>query len=169
MGMIMGANDFHMEGGGSRVNNEQGEGKGKDSLTPTRHGSRSLQMSVRNASRARPLCPRQTTRSSLSVALSRCQVTVLSVGAAQTIFARWFWRATHSLKPMAAGAKLIQRHLPNVLTYLQHRLTNAGLEAVNATIQWVKQTARGFWNVEHFKMAIYIHCGGVGLYPHESR
>ena len=44
-------------------------------------------------------------------------------GAARTFFARWFWRATHSrLKPMAAVAKLIQRHLPNLLTYLRHRL-----------------------------------------------
>ena len=92
------------------------------------------------------------------------------LGAAQTFFARWFWRATHSrLKPMAAVAKLIQRHLPNVLTYLRHRLTNAGLEAVNATIQWVKKTARGFRNVEHFKTAIYFHCGGLDLYPHETR
>lgn len=92
------------------------------------------------------------------------------LGAAQTFFARWFWHATHSrLKPMAAVAKLIQRHLPNVLTYLQHRLTNAGLEAVNATIQWVKKTARGFRNVEHFKTAIYFHCGGLDLYPHETR
>jgi transposase len=91
-------------------------------------------------------------------------------GAAQTFFARWFWWATHSrLKPMAAVAKLIQRHLQNVLTYLRHRLTNAGLEAVNATIQWVKKTARGFRNVEHFKTAIYFHCGGLDLYPHESR
>ena len=91
-------------------------------------------------------------------------------GAAQTFFARWFWRATHSrLQPMAEVAKLIQRHLPNVLTYLRHRLTNAGLEAVNATIQWVKRTARGFRNVEHFKTAIYFHCGGLDLYPHESR
>ncbi len=91
-------------------------------------------------------------------------------GAAQTFFARWFWRATHSrLTPMAAVAKLIQRHLPNVLTYLRHRLTNAGLEAVNATIQWVKKTARGFRNVEHFKTAIYFHCGGLDLYPHETR
>jgi transposase len=91
-------------------------------------------------------------------------------GAAQRFFARWFWRATHSrLKPMAKVAKLIQRHLPNVLTYLRHRLTNAGLEAVNATIQWVKKTARGFRNVEHFKTAIYFHCGGLDLYPHETR
>jgi len=92
------------------------------------------------------------------------------VGAAQRFFRRWFWRATHSrLGPMARVAWLIRRHLPNVLTYLRHRITNAGLEAVNATIQWVKKTARGFRNVEHFKTAIYFHCGGLDLYPHESR
>jgi transposase len=92
------------------------------------------------------------------------------LGAARTFFTRWFWRATHSrLKPMAAVAKLIQRHLPNLLTYLRHRLTNAGLEGVNAVIQWGKKTARGFRNAEHFKTAIYFHCGGLDLYPHESR
>ncbi|RMH35496.1 MAG: hypothetical protein D6690_08710 [Nitrospirae bacterium] len=59
-----------------------------------------------------------------------------SPGAARTVFASWFWRAPHSrLRPMAAVAHLIRRHLPNVLTYLTHRVTNAGLEAVNATIQ----------------------------------
>jgi len=91
-------------------------------------------------------------------------------GAAQKFFARWFWRATHSrLRPMAEVAKLIQRHLPNVLTYLRHGITNAGLEAVNATIQWVKKTARGFRNVEHFKTAIYFHCGGLDLYPTHTK
>lgn len=92
------------------------------------------------------------------------------LGAARRFFARWFWRATHSrLRPMAEVAKLIRRHLPNVLTYLRHGITNAGLEAINATIQWVKKTARGFRNPEHFKTAIYFHCGGLDLYPHESR
>jgi len=91
-------------------------------------------------------------------------------GAAQTFFTRWYWRATHSrLKPMAAVAKLIRRHLPNLLTYLRHHLTNAGLEGINAVIQWVKKTARGFRNAQHFKSAIYFHCGGLDLYPHESR
>ncbi|NGZ09150.1 MAG: hypothetical protein CV088_07140, partial [Nitrospira sp. LK70] len=42
----------------------------------------------------------------------------------------------------------------------------AGVEAINSTIQWVKKTARGFRNVEHFKTAIYFHCGGLDLYPH---
>ncbi|MDR7486623.1 MAG: transposase, partial [Armatimonadota bacterium] len=91
-------------------------------------------------------------------------------GAAQRFFARWFWRATHSrLQPVAEVAKLIRRHLPNILTYLRHRITNAGLEAVNAMIQWVKRTARGFRNAENCKTAIYFHCGGLNLYPHESR
>lgn len=66
---------------------------------------------------------------------------------------------------MAAVAKRIRRHLPNVLTYLQHRVTNAGPEAINVTIQWVKKMARRFRNVEHFKTAIYFHCGGLDLYP----
>ncbi len=91
-------------------------------------------------------------------------------GAARTFFTRWYWRATHSrLTPMAAVAKLIQRHLPNLLTYLRHHLTNAGLEGINAVIQGIKKTARGFRNAEHFKTAIYFHCGGLDLYPHESR
>jgi transposase len=64
---------------------------------------------------------------------------------------------------------MIQRHLPNVLTCLRHRVTNAGLEAVNSVIQTVKRTARGFRNREHFKTAIYLHCGGLDLYPHENR
>ncbi|MGA9523581.1 MAG: ISL3 family transposase [Myxococcaceae bacterium] len=91
-------------------------------------------------------------------------------GAAETFTARWYWRATHSrLKPMAGVAKLIKRHLPNLLTYLTHKITNAGLEAVNSVIQGVKKTARGFRNPEHFKIAIYFRCGGLDLYPHESR
>jgi len=82
----------------------------------------------------------------------------------------WRAQATHSrLRPMAEVAKLIRRHLPNILTYLRYGITNAGLEAVNAVIQWVKKTARGFRNPEHFKIAIYFHCGGLDLYPHESR
>src|SRR5690606_27212905 len=91
-------------------------------------------------------------------------------GAAQKFFARWFWRATHSrLAPMAEVAKLIQRHFSNVLTYLQQGITSAGLEAVNARIQWGKKTARGFRNVEDFKTAIYLRCGGLDLYPTHTK
>jgi transposase len=57
-------------------------------------------------------------------------------GAAQKVFTRWFWAATHSsLQPIAKVAWLIRTHFSNILTCLMHHLTNAGLEAVNATIQ----------------------------------
>jgi len=34
--------------------------------------------------------------------------------------------------------------------YLHHRIANAGSEAINAKIQWVKYTARDFRNKQHF-------------------
>jgi transposase len=47
---------------------------------------------------------------------------------------------------MAEATKLIRRHVPNVLTYLQHGITNADLEAVNALIQCATETAQAFRN-----------------------
>lgn len=66
---------------------------------------------------------------------------------------------------MAPVAWWLRRQWPNVLTYRRHRLTSVGLEAVNATIQRVKQTARSFRNAEHFTPAIAFHCGGW-ISPH---
>ncbi len=58
-----------------------------------------------------------------------------------------------------------KRRLPNILTYARHRLTNAVAEGLNSKIQQVKKKAYGFRNTEHFKTAIYFHCGGLDLYP----
>jgi transposase len=79
---------------------------------------------------------------------------------------RWYYWATHSrLQPMIAAAKLIARHLPNVLTYFKHRITNAVAEGLNSKIATVQKRACGFRNRDHFKIAIYFHCGGLDLYP----
>ncbi|MGH2403175.1 MAG: ISL3 family transposase [bacterium] len=89
------------------------------------------------------------------------------VGAARRFFRRWYFWATHSrLQPMIEKARLLKTHLDNVLTYLRHRITNATAEGLNAKIQWIKYTARGFRNRENFKIAIYFHCGALDLYPH---
>ena len=55
--------------------------------------------------------------------------------------------------------------LQTSLTYLRHRVTNATSESLNAKIQWVKYTARGFRNKQNFVNAIYFHCGGLNLAP----
>jgi transposase len=78
----------------------------------------------------------------------------------------WYFWATHSrLQPVIEAARLIQRHLPNVMTYFTHRITNAVSEGLNSKIQTIKKRAYGFRNREHFKTAIYFHCGGLNLYP----
>jgi transposase len=87
-------------------------------------------------------------------------------GSARKHFAWWYRWATHSrLKPMVQKARMLKTRLANVLTYLKHRITNATSESLNAKIQWVKYTARGFRNFQNFVTAIYFHCGGLDLAP----
>jgi transposase len=56
--------------------------------------------------------------------------------------------------------KLIQPHLPNLLTYLRHRLTNAGTRGPQRHHPRDQEDGPRFRNAEHFKTAIYFHCGG---------
>jgi len=90
-----------------------------------------------------------------------------SAGAARRLFRQWYFWATHSrLTPMIEKARMLKTHLANILSYLVHRITNAVSEGLNAKIQWITYTARGFRNRKHFRAAIYFHCGGLDLYPH---
>jgi len=85
---------------------------------------------------------------------------------AKGYFQRWYFWATHSrLDPIIKAAKTLKRHLPNIMTYFKHRITNAVAEGLNSKIQMVKEMACGFRNREHYKLAIYFHCGGLDLYP----
>jgi len=53
----------------------------------------------------------------------------------------------------------------NSMTFFNHRITNAVSEALNSTIQTIKKKACGFRNREHFRIAVYFHCGGLNLLP----
>lgn len=80
---------------------------------------------------------------------------------------RWWhnWATRSRLKPMIEAAGMLRRRFENIITYLHHRITNAGSESLNSKIQWVKYTARGFRNKQNFINAIYFHCGGLELAP----
>ncbi len=81
---------------------------------------------------------------------------------AEAFFRRWYFWATHSrLNPVIAAAKTLSCHLPNILTYFKHRISNATAEGLNSKIQMVKEMACGFRNREHYKTAIYFHCGSA--------
>ena len=85
---------------------------------------------------------------------------------ARRFWQRWYFWATHSrLQPMIDAAKMIARHLPNVLTYFTHRISNAMAEGLNSKIATIQKRACGYRNAEHFKIAGYFHCGGLNLWP----
>jgi transposase len=80
---------------------------------------------------------------------------------------KWWhgWSVRSRLQPMIKVAGMLKRRFENIITYLQHRITNAASESINAKIQWVKYTARGFRNKRNFVSAIYFHAGGLDLDP----
>jgi len=85
---------------------------------------------------------------------------------AENYFKAWYFWATHSrLEPMIEAAKTLKRHIANIMTYFKHRITNATSEGINSKIQTIKLMACGYRNREHYKTAIYFHCGGLDLYP----
>jgi transposase len=89
-----------------------------------------------------------------------------SLAWAKRLWKHWYFWASHSrLAPMIEVAHLIKRHLPNVLTYFQHRITNAVAEGLNSKIATIQKRACGFRNRDNFKTAVYFHCGGLDLYP----
>lgn len=85
---------------------------------------------------------------------------------ARKFFDRWYgWACRSRLAPMKKVAKTLKGRLSNLLTYCRMPVTNAVSESLNAKIQWIKYTARGFRSREGFKTAILFHCGGLDLYP----
>jgi transposase len=89
-----------------------------------------------------------------------------SRGWALRAWERWYrWAIRSRLEPVKKVARMVQRHLEGILTAVVKGITNARAESVNAKIQWLKYTARGFRNRDRFRNAIYFHLGGLDLYP----
>ncbi len=86
-------------------------------------------------------------------------------GPAKKFFNRWYFWATHSrLAPIVNAAKTLKHHLPGLLAYTRHRITNATAEGTNGKIQLLKANARGYRNFAQYRNAIPFHCGGLDLY-----
>lgn len=86
--------------------------------------------------------------------------------AAARFFRQWYgWARRSQLEPIKRVAATLQRHLPGVLRYCRHRITNGVAEGLNSKIMTIKRKACGFRNAQHFTTAIYFHCGGLDLYP----
>ena len=87
-------------------------------------------------------------------------------GWARRFFKDWFgWVSRSRLKPLIAVAKMLKRHLENLLPYLKHHITNAVTEGLNSKIQSLKSAARGFRNFKNYRTRILFFCGKFDLYP----
>lgn len=87
-------------------------------------------------------------------------------GAARRFFKDWFgWVSRSRLKPLIKVARMIKRHLENILTYLRHPITNAVTEGLNSKVQMIKSNARGFRSFENYRTRILFFCGKLDLHP----
>ena len=85
---------------------------------------------------------------------------------AEKYFKKWYgWAIRSQLGPVKEVARMCKNHLPNILTFFVHRLTNGPIEGLNNKIQGLIKKAYGYRNKERFKTDIFFHLGGLDLYP----
>jgi len=90
-------------------------------------------------------------------------------GNARKFFTKWYgWASRSRLKPVIKVAKMLKRHLENILTYFRHPITNAVTEGLNSRIQTLKSNARGFRAFENYRTRILFYCGKLDLMPAAS-
>jgi transposase len=81
----------------------------------------------------------------------------VSVSSFEYLLKKWYFWATHSrLEPIKEAAYTIKRHWDGVVNWKKSQINNGILEGLNSIIQAAKSRARGFRNVEYFKIMAYI-------------
>jgi len=79
-----------------------------------------------------------------------------------------FWEkevANSGIEEMKKVARMLRKHLDNILTYFDSYLTNAFSEGINSKIQAIKANARGFRNFLNYRTRILFFCGKLSLAP----
>jgi transposase len=85
---------------------------------------------------------------------------------AQSYFDYWYKEAFNSMLPeIRKVARMLKKHLANILTYFDCYITNAVSEGLNSQIQALKANARGFRNFENYRICILFSCGKLKLAP----
>lgn len=88
---------------------------------------------------------------------------------ARSFFVRWYEAALVLDNPhLTKVAEMLQRHLPGLLAYVRHHMTNGMAEGLNGQIQLIKANARGYRQFANFRVAILFFLGKLDMYPHKS-
>jgi transposase len=98
-----------------------------------------------------------------AVSLRECLQDVLAVGEQEGL--KWWcrWADRSRLQPFRKLSMTLKAHWKGILAFMETRLTNAAMEAVNGILQIAKRMARGFRNFHYFRIAAYLKAGGLQL------
>ena len=66
-------------------------------------------------------------------------------------------------EPVKKVVKMLRRHEQGLLSFSQHRISNACAEGFNSAIQLIKANVRGFRNFTNYRARILFHCGKLDL------
>ena len=85
---------------------------------------------------------------------------------AQRYFEYWEKEvATSGVEEMTKMARMLRKHLANILSYFDSYITNAFSEGINSKIQAIKANARGLRNFKNYRTRILFLCGKLSLAP----
>lgn len=85
---------------------------------------------------------------------------------ARAFFESWYKQALQTgLSEVRKVARMLKKHLENILTYFESYITNATSEGLNSKIQSLKANARGFRNFKNYRTTILFFCGKLDLLP----
>lgn len=76
---------------------------------------------------------------------------------------KWWcgWADRCRLESFRKLSRTLKAHWDGVLAFMETRMTNAAMEAVNGILQLAKRTARGFRNFKYFRIVAYLKAGGL--------
>lgn len=67
------------------------------------------------------------------------------------------------IQPIRQFVNMLRDHWYGIKTYFKRLATNAFAERVNLKIQEIKRIAKGYRNINNYKMMIYLHLGGLNF------
>lgn len=83
---------------------------------------------------------------------------------AKEYFDQWYsWAIRSRLAPIKKVARMLKKHLAELLNWCDHHITNAVSEGLNSRIQSIKSAARGFHHFKSYRTRILFFCGKLDL------
>jgi transposase len=82
------------------------------------------------------------------------------------VWSKWYsWAQRSRLEPIKDVARRLGARLYNILTFVEHRITNALSEGLNSAISTLIRRAYGYRNLSNQMTAIYFYQGKLELLP----